>query len=407
MTSPSENLNLAIIPYEYQESLFILPDVMLINTFGVTHLAYALIEDALIQGEDENQSMVTDKLDSHYKGKQESLKVTRAVQRDLDATLLTRSTKKTHGQKSKFVPPENPIDVPDDITVTKKNGKRKRTASKEHVTLSKSVRKSKYTDDSDGDMVVSTKTRKARILAFKKRKVIRGRVVTGIGGHEIGELLLLLQAQGWATLFLQGNGQRKMGRKETREFYTNSIGSASLISSNVMGASFTLDAEVLSQILGVPNVGWGHYVKQVWLPLEGLPSALEISRRFAHDLMIEGICVHDDKDHGLGYGFWLGKGFEYFRVLVKEWQEQTTKDVLGEVDHVVIPATSRGANDLVQRLKTLLTTKDEEIAALRTAHSAAMDQLHISYGLEHAGLVEENYRLKDELAKTQAALETE
>ncbi|KAG5575553.1 hypothetical protein H5410_055687 [Solanum commersonii] len=112
------------------------------------------------------------------------------------------STKKTHGQKSKFVPPENPIDVPDDITVTKKNGKRKRTASKEHVTLSKSVRKSKYTDDSDGDMVVSTKTRKARILAFKKRKVIRGRVVTGIGGHEIGELLLS-SSTCWATLFLQ------------------------------------------------------------------------------------------------------------------------------------------------------------------------------------------------------------
>ncbi|KAH0765048.1 hypothetical protein KY285_000919 [Solanum tuberosum] len=122
---------------------------------------------------------------------------------------------------------------------------------------------------------------------------------------------------------------------------------------------------------------------------------------------IHRICVHDDKDHGLGYGFWLGEVFEYFRVPVKEWQEQTTKDVLGKVDHVVIPTTSRGANAPVQRLKALLTTKNEEIDALRVAHSATMDQLHISYGLEHAGLVEENSRLKEELAKTQAALETE
>ncbi|KAH0765041.1 hypothetical protein KY285_000912 [Solanum tuberosum] len=149
--------------------------------------------------------------------------------------------------------------------------KEKRTASKEHVTVSKSVKKSKYTNDYDGDMVVSTETRKVRILAFKKRKVIRGRVVTGIGGHEMSELLVLLQAQGWATLFLQGNRRRKMGRKETKEFYTNAIGTASSISSTVGGVSFTLDAEVLSHILGVPNVGWGHYVKRVCPPLEGLP----------------------------------------------------------------------------------------------------------------------------------------
>uniref|UniRef100_M1DL05 Uncharacterized protein n=1 Tax=Solanum tuberosum TaxID=4113 RepID=M1DL05_SOLTU len=49
----------------------------------------------------------------------------------------------------------------------------------------------------------------------------------------------------------------------------------------------------------------------------------------------------------------------------------------------------------------------EEIAALKVSHSAAMDQLHISYGLENAGLVEENSRLKEEIATTQATLETE
>ncbi|KAH0636247.1 hypothetical protein KY290_036673 [Solanum tuberosum] len=274
---------------------------------------------------------------------------------------------------------------------------------KKQDTVSKLVKKSSHTNDSDDDMVVTAKTRKARILAFKKRK---------------------------------GNRRRKMRRKETREFYINVVGFSSSITSKVGGIYFTLTDEVLSKILSVPNVGWCHYVKRTWPPLEGLSSALEISRRFAHDPMLEGytrvdkgamlplhkllfdvvhkiilprsqkrteanyldltlmelliskvqinlpklvlnhihrICVHDDKDHGLGYGFWLGKIFEYFRVSVIEWQEQTTKNVLGEVDHVVIPATSRGAIAPVKRLKALLTTKNEKIAALRVTHSAAMD----------------------------------
>ncbi|KAG5611593.1 hypothetical protein H5410_022874 [Solanum commersonii] len=74
MTSPSENLNLAIIPFENHESPFILPDILLIEFFSITHLAYPLMEDVSIQGEDENQSLVTDKLDSHCKGEQESPK---------------------------------------------------------------------------------------------------------------------------------------------------------------------------------------------------------------------------------------------------------------------------------------------------------------------------------------------
>ncbi|KAG5600987.1 hypothetical protein H5410_032357 [Solanum commersonii] len=407
MTSPSENHNLAIIPYEYQESPFILPDVMLIDSFGVTHLAYPLMEDVSIQEEQRYQSLVY----TTYSDDDDTLlvklipkqlhrafgkcppsepsvaipvQVTRAVQRDLDVVLLTKSTKKSHGKKSKFIPPKNPIDVLDDVIVTKKDRKRKRIASighsKKQVMLSKSVQTSSHTDDSDGYIVVNVETRKARILAFKKRTVIRGRVVTGIGGNEMGELRIVLQVQGWSALFLKGNRRRKMGRKETREFYINTIGSDSSITSKVGGISFTLIAEVLSKILGVPNIT---------------------------EAYIHRICVYDDKDHGLGYGFWLGEVFEYFHISIKDCHEQTTKDVLGKVDHIVIPATYRGDNAPMQRLKALLTTKNVEIDALKVSHSAAMDQLHISYGLEYAGLVEENSRLKEELAKTQAALETE
>ncbi|KAH0712167.1 hypothetical protein KY289_008126 [Solanum tuberosum] len=74
---------------------------------------------------------------------------------------------------------------------------------------------------------------------------------------------------------------------------------------------------------------------------------------------IHRICVQDNKDHGLGS--------------VKEWQVQTTTNVLGKVDHAAIPATSRGENSPMECLRTSLTTKGEEIAAFKVPHSTAMD----------------------------------
>ncbi|KAG5570332.1 hypothetical protein H5410_060098 [Solanum commersonii] len=142
---------------------------------------------------------------------------------------------------------------------------------------------------------------------------------------------------------MKGNRRRKMARKETKEFYINAVGSVSSISSSVGGKSFTLTAEVLEKILGVPNLGWCHYVKRSWPPLEGLPPALEISRRFTNDPLLEAT----------------------------------------------------------------LTAKNEKIIELQASHSVAIDQLHIDYGIQHAGLVEENSRLKKELAQIHAVLNAE
>ncbi|KAH0779492.1 hypothetical protein KY290_005919 [Solanum tuberosum] len=286
----------------------------------------------------------------------------------------------------------------------------------------------------------------------------------------MSELLALVQAQGWTELLSQGTLRRRMGREETREFYLNATGSDTSISSTVCGVSFTLNAEILSSILGVPNNGWGHYVKRNWPPLEGNISALEICRRFSnyptlneytrvdkgvmlplHRLLfdvvhkivlprmqkrteenyldltlmelllskiqinlptlilshIHGLCVFDKKERGLTYGFWLGMVFEHFCVPVREWKIQTIKDVLGVVNHETIPGTKRGANAHMQRLRASLTAKNEEITALQVSHSAVIDKLHIDYGLKHDRLAEENSRLKEELAQTQVALNTE
>ncbi|KAH0669785.1 hypothetical protein KY285_023938 [Solanum tuberosum] len=369
--------------------------------------------------------------------------------------LLAKSTKKTHPLQSKFVLPSNPIEIDDDeIVEPKKSRKRKRNTSK----LEESG--PKETDEIDS----------ARALSFRRRSVIRGRVITGFGGDEMSELLALLQAQRWIELLSQGTHRCRIGREETRKFNLNAKGSDSSISSTVCGVSFTLNAEILSSILGVPNSGWGYYVKRDWPPLKGNTFALEICCRFSNDptlneytrvdkgsmlplhrllfdvvhkivlprkqkrteanylnltLMewllskiqinlpaliishIHGLCVFDKKERGLAYGFWLGMVFEHFCVPIKKWQIQTIKDVLGVVDHETIPATKRRENAPVERLNASLTSKDKELDALLVAHSAELDQLRITHELECEKLIAENGKVKDELAQTQVALHNE
>ncbi|KAK4718254.1 hypothetical protein R3W88_016592 [Solanum pinnatisectum] len=471
MASPS-NLNLAIIPFENPESLSDLLVVMFIDSYRITHLAYPLMEKSLVcdlgeettaysEGEpisskervhpsydDDDDSPIVQLIPKRLRSRLKSpisdtsehipVRVTHSVQRTRDAVILARSTTKARLVKRKFVPPFKPIEIDNDIVESKKSRKRKRNVSK--------TKDFGHIKNGDSDLEIEIEKHRDWINSFKKKSVICDRVITGLGGNEMGELFILLKAQGWTALFLQGNRRRKIARKETMEFYINVVRSVSSISSSVGGISFTLTTEVLEKILSVPNSVWCHYVKHSWPPLEGLSSVLEISRRVdkgamlpLHKLLfdvvhkiilprkqkqteanyldltlmellisqvlinlpqlicshINRICVDDSTDHGLGYGFWLGDIFEYFQ------------DVLGEVDHAAIPMTSRGENAPMQRLRASLTAKNEEIAALQVSHSVVIDQLHIDYGIKHVGLVGENSRLKEELAQTHAALNAE
>ncbi|KAG5589643.1 hypothetical protein H5410_040157, partial [Solanum commersonii] len=352
--------------------------------------------------------------------------MTRLVKRTLEEQFILLSAKKPRISKSKSSSQTETIDIPDDPSESKKTKKGKKKVS-------------------------SNAHKKQRILNFTRRSMIRGRVITGFGGAEIRELLSILHAQGWTDLFPQGNIRRKMGKDETRQFYINAT----------RGKHINLTLDIVAQMLGVPNTRWFRYVKRIWSPLDGLPSAFDIVRKFLNDPTVEdysrvdkwdmlplhrllfdmvhkiilprkqkcteanyldltlmellllrhpinlpqlmlfhihSICVEDNKLHALGYGFWLGEIFEYLKVPVKVWEVQTTKDVLSIVNHADVHAPWRGANALMQRLRAQLTLKDEKITALRVSHNVAMDQLHVSYGLEHARLVEENAKLKEDLA---------
>ncbi|KAG5616784.1 hypothetical protein H5410_016608, partial [Solanum commersonii] len=53
----------------------------------------------------------------------------------------------------------------------------------------------------------------------------------------------------------KGKTRKKMGREETRQFYINASGTLTSISSVVNGRAIVLMTDVISRILGIPNLG--------------------------------------------------------------------------------------------------------------------------------------------------------
>ncbi|KAH0688930.1 hypothetical protein KY289_016288 [Solanum tuberosum] len=221
------NLNHSIIPFGNPESSFVVPVVLYIDSYGINHLAYPLMEEASTQGGRSNKSLGSD-LGEETNARRGNLylrrirfqsrlsviscqpiamilpeaqenstsdpsvkalvRVTRSVQRTRDEAFLARSTKKTRPMKSKFVPPSNPIDIDDDIVESKKSRKRKRNTSE-----------TKESDPKETDEIDS-----ARVLSSRRRSVIRGRVITVFGSDEMSELLVLLQPKDRLNYLFKG-----------------------------------------------------------------------------------------------------------------------------------------------------------------------------------------------------------
>jgi len=64
------------------------------------------------------------------------------------------------------------------------------------------------------------------------------------------------------------------------EFYTHGVSIGDMISTSVYGKLINIYPADLGRILNVPTRGWGYYVKRSWPPLDNLPSALDICRKF-------------------------------------------------------------------------------------------------------------------------------
>ncbi|KAM3220618.1 hypothetical protein P3L10_019886 [Capsicum annuum] len=229
-------------------------------------------------------------------------------------------------------------------------------------------------------------------------------------------LVSKLGAQGWSSLLLQGNHQRRFGKDEMYEFYTHGVAIGDMISTSVHGKLINLYPTNLRRILSVPSRGWGHYVKESWPSLDNLPSALDICRKFSgnsllpshrrvlknemsspyqlyfdmvHKMILprqerrtvaifldltlmelldseipidlpqliikhmQKVLIKDKNGHALPYQFWLAPVFDDF------------------LNHAILPASIRRADNPMQKLQNALEAKQGEMEVAQAALEAA------------------------------------
>ncbi|KAH0743418.1 hypothetical protein KY290_031411 [Solanum tuberosum] len=186
-----------------------------------------------------------------------------SVKKALDEGLILMAAKNPHSARGKSFSAIDPItihDVTSESDITRKGVHDNDEGGGEENLSDKGITKNIE------DCLDACSDRK---LNFTQRSIIRGMIIIGFGGDEMGKLLLILKAQGLTNLFLQGNKRRKTVREETRPFYINASGSPILISSVVSRMPVFLKADVISQILGIPNSSWCHYVKRECPTLDG------------------------------------------------------------------------------------------------------------------------------------------
>lgn len=66
------------------------------------------------------------------------------------------------------------------------------------------------------------------------------------------------------------------------EFYGQGKVSDSVFATFVRRKAIILTANDVARILWIPNEGWDYYVHKKWPPLDNLPFALKISRKYSH-----------------------------------------------------------------------------------------------------------------------------
>ncbi|KAF3654906.1 hypothetical protein FXO37_16246 [Capsicum annuum] len=203
---------------------------------------------------------------------------------------------------------------------------------------------------------------------------------------------------------------REFARPEVYEFYKNGVGIGELFSTTIRKVTLNLYIADNARILHFPSRGWSHYVKESWPPLDNLASALDICRKFSgkptlvrhrrvfkremsplhqlyfdfvHKMILprkerrtisifldltlielldtkvridlprlilkhmQRVLLKEVSGHALPYQFWLTSIFEDFGISVQVWTSQTIKDIIGHVNHMMLPVSMRSADNLM------------------------------------------------------------
>lgn len=66
------------------------------------------------------------------------------------------------------------------------------------------------------------------------------------------------------------------------------------------------------------------------------------------------VLLKDENGHSLPHGIWLDNIFEDYSILIRIWTLQTTKNVLGMLNHVALPTLMGKVDTPLQRLRNAL-----------------------------------------------------
>ncbi|WMV38145.1 hypothetical protein MTR67_031530 [Solanum verrucosum] len=187
-----------------------------------------------------------------------------------------------------------------------------------------------------------------RIIHFCKKSVLRGRVVTSFGGPQMAVLLTNLEVQGWSTLFLHGDTQYKLAKKEVTEFYIN-------------GKSDELSFTTTPHL---PN----H------------TSALSISRKFSSKTNLTHHRGVDKNEMSPLHQLY----FDVVHKIILQRKQRRTKANFHDLNLMELLDT--------ERLKNQLAAKEDQLLAMENAHQ-----------MEKASLEARIVELQNELSQERAA----
>lgn len=102
---------------------------------------------------------------------------------------------------------------------------------------------------------------------------------------------------------------------------------------------------------------------------------------------MQRILLKDDKKaHALAYRFWLGSLFESFDVFFQVWLLQTTNDIIGRLNHTVLPISMRQADTLLQRVRNDLADALAKLEEVKASHVVRLESRLLKRILPKKGL---------------------
>ncbi|MCD7455538.1 hypothetical protein HAX54_028564 [Datura stramonium] len=165
-----------------------------------------------------------------------------------------------------------------------------------------------------------------------------------------------------------------MCKIEVTQFYINAKVTTTSITNKICEVHIEITPDLIVQVPGVPHTSWKSYVRNKWPPLDRLSSALAITKKFDNNpslqengriekrAMIKYHKLLFEVVHKMVIPRWeyaskirrgmdwpMGSGWVNYLSMLSYLSKfgRLTKDVIGEVNQVGIPTSSRGFTTLI------------------------------------------------------------